>query len=132
MTLPDAPLLQRIVDLMDAQLSTERTIDAIAAKLGVDPLKVTDVAEHFGGLSLLAERRRLLGAYRMLCDVRETDTVSMIAHRCGFSSLPQFSRRFSSVFRTSASDLRRYGRSHLPSWAGAYQVEKLYSALIAS
>ncbi len=132
MTMPDAPLLQRIVDLIDAQLSMEPTIDAIAARLGVDPVKVTDVAEHFGGLPLLAERRRLLGAYRMLCDVRETDTVSMIAHRCGFDSLPHFSRRFSSVFHTSASDLRRFGRSHLPSWAGAYHVEKLYSALIAS
>ena len=85
-----------------------------------------------GGLALLAERRRLFAAYRLLCSPRETHTVEEIALRCGFSSLPQFSRRFRSAFHTSARDLRRFGRGRLPIWAGAYPVEQLYGSLIAS
>lgn len=128
---PDAPLLQRIIDRIDASLSNEPEIGALAAQLGIDQAEVAAVADHFGGLPLLAERRRLLGAYRLLCDPRETGTVLEIAQRCGFNSLPQFSRRFRSIFHTSASDLRRYGRGRLPRWAGAYHVEQLYGALAA-
>lgn len=132
MARPDAPLLQRINDFLDARLSAEPDAPAVAAALEVTPEDVAKVADHFGGLALLAERRRLLAAYRLLCDPGETATVELIAHRCGFSSVTGFSRRFSSVFRTSARDLRRHGRGHLPPWAGAYHVEHLYGAMLSS
>ena len=131
---PDPPLLQRMTDLIDAHLPGELDLEALAAALEVEIERVARVADHFGGLPLLAERRRLLRAYRLLCDPRETDTVLEIAQRCGFGSLPRFSRRFHSVFHTSARDLRRFGHGHgrLPGWAGAYHVEQLYGAMISS
>ena len=131
MAQPDAPLLQRIVDLIDEHLAEEPDVAAIAVRLGIDTHRIVDVVDRFGGLSQLVERRRLLGAYRLLRDPAESDTVSSIAYRCGFDSVPRFSRRFHAIFHTSANDLRRQGGGNLPQWAGAYHVERHYGALIA-
>ena len=126
-----ASLLQRLLDLIDTRLSADPDGEALAAALDTDVATVAAVAQPFGGLAVLVERRRLLAAYRLLSDPAQTATVQAIAHRCGFESLPQFSRRFRAVFETSARELRRRGRCRLPEWAGAYDVEQLYGPLIA-
>lgn len=128
----DRPILERILAQVDSRISEDIDIDDLAATLGMATAIVAAVVDRFGGLALVAERRRLLAAYRLLRDPAETATVGTIAHRCGFSSLPEFSRRFHSVFHTSASDLRRHGVGQLPRWAGAYHVERHYEPLLSA
>lgn len=127
-----APLLRRMCERLDAAPDQDFDLAELAVALGEPVAEVRRVADHFGGLHLLIERRRLLAAYRLLCDPAEAAPVSVIAERCGFADLPRFSRRFRDVFHTTASDLRRHHSGHLPRWAGAYHVEKNYGALIAS
>lgn len=126
------PLLLRIYALIDAEPAASLTARALAEALGVSLATLDRALARAGGLAPLVERRRLLAAYRLLSNPAETAAVSVIALRCGFADMPRFSRSFRSVFNTSASELRRHQRSHLPAWAGAYRVEQSYGALIAA
>ncbi len=126
-----APVLQRIVDHLDRRPAGDWTVALLADALSLSPAEVDGTVERFGGLDDLVERRRLLAAYRLLCDPAETAAVSVIAARCGFTDMPRFSRRFRAVFHTTATDLRLHHRGYLPEWAGAYHLEVSYGALRA-
>lgn len=125
------PHLQRIVDRIDRDLRGAHDPATLASALSLPANEVAATLARFGGLDELVERRRLLAAYRLLSDPAETAPISVIAARCGFADMPRFSRRFRSVFHTTASDLRLHHRAHLPVWAGAYHLEQCYGALIA-
>lgn len=125
------PLLLRICTAIDARPDAPVEEAALAAALAVTPAAIGEAVARMGGLAVVAERRRLLTAYRLLLDPAEAAMVSVIARRCGFTDMSAFSRRFREVFQTSARDLRRFHRGDLPRWAGAYVVEQDYHALKA-
>ena len=127
-----APLLQRISAYLDRATGESVGEEAIARGLGVEPGKIREAIQRLGGLESLAERRRLLAAYRMLLDPSEIAPISRIAQRCGFRDLPRFSRRFREVFSASATETRRQRVGRLPRWAGAYDVETHYAPMLSS
>lgn len=124
------PLLDRIAGWIDGDLAGPHDAGTLAATLSLPAGEVATTLARFGGIDELVERRRLLAAYRLLSDPAETAAISVIAARCGFTDMPHFSRRFRAVFHTTATDLRRHHRAHLPVWAGAYHLEQGYGALM--
>ena len=124
------PLFRRMCKLIDE--AADRTFNeaAVASALDAPLAEVRRTADRFGGLPLLIERRRLLAAYRLLCDPGVAEPVSAIADRCGFSDPSRFSRLFREVFQATPSDLRRFRVGRLPQWAGAYHVEKDYGTFL--
>jgi AraC-like DNA-binding protein len=125
-----APLLQLIGDLIDRRPGERLNPLRIARELDVSSDVVNEALRRMGGLAALSERRRLLSAYRLLSNPAVTTSVSQIAARCGFTDLPRFSRRFRDVFEASATEIRRQRVGRLPRWAGAYDIERNYAALI--
>lgn len=124
------PVLQRILDRIDRDPAGVHDMPGLANALALPAETVAATLARFGGFDMLVEQRRLLAAYRLLSDPAETDAISVIAARCGFTDMPRFSRRFRAVFHTTATDLRQHHRAHLPVWAGAYHLEQSYGALM--
>ncbi len=120
------PALHRILEQVDREPAAAWHACGLAKTLALPLPEVAATVDRFGGLDALVERRRLLAAYRMLCDPAETAPVSVIAVRCGLTDMPRFSRRFRAVFHTTATDLRHHHRARLPRWAGAYHLEESY------
>lgn len=128
----EGPLFRRLCELLDTSGNHRLDEAMIARALDVSLAELRRTADQFGGLTDLIERRRLLYAYRLLCDPEEVASVSTIAWRCGFADPARFSRRFRAVFHASPTDLRHFRRGRLPDWAGAYHIERNYRRLIAS
>lgn len=129
---PSAPLLRQVCEIIDANLIDAPDEVVIARCLDIPSAKVRDVLDRAGGIDELVERRRLLAAYRQLSDPAQSDRISDIAVRCGFASLPGFSRRFRQTFHCAPRDVRTQRLGRLPRWAGAYHVESHYGALLAA
>jgi AraC-like DNA-binding protein len=124
------PMLQRLFGRIDRQPGANWDIAALAAAVGGTVPTLCALLDRFGGVEAVVERRRLLAAYRMLCDPAENANISVIAARCGFTNMPRFSRQFHAAFRTSARDLRTHHRAELPTWAGAYHLDRAYAAIM--
>lgn len=125
----DMPLFRRVCDVIDEDPGRDLTESEVAEQLDVDVDLLLRTADRFGGWPLVVERRRLLSAYRLLCDPSEAAPVSSIAWRCGFDDVSRFHRRFRDVFHASPGRLRQYRYGHLPRWAGAYHIESQYDRL---
>ncbi|RYF40435.1 MAG: AraC family transcriptional regulator [Cytophagaceae bacterium] len=132
MLMASVPLFLRMCRLIDAQPDRNFDEAEIAVELHADMAAVRAVTMVCGSLDELVERRRLLAAYRLLCDPSEAAPIATIAWRCGFRSTSRFNRVFRDVFHATPKDLRRFRRANLPKWAGAYHVERKYGALISS
>lgn len=124
------PLLQRLFARIDRHPGATWDIAALAAAVGSTAPALSALLDRFGGVEAVVERRRLLAAYRMLSDPAENANISVIAARCGFTNMPRFSRQFHAAFRTSPRDLRTHHRAELPSWAGAYHLDRAYAAIL--
>lgn len=126
------PLMQRLFECIDHAPAAAWTVPMIAVSLGSTPALIEALLDRFGGMDALLERRRLLAAYRMLCNTTESASISVIAARCGFTNMPRFSRRFHATFRTSARDLRVHHRADLPEWAGGHHLDRAFAALMTA
>lgn len=125
------PMLQRLFGRIDRHPGATWDINALAAAVGGTIPALSALLDRFGGVEAVVERRRLLAAYRMLSDPAESANISVIAARCGFTDMPRFSRRFRAVFHTSPRDLRlHHHRAELPTWAGAYHLDRAYAAIL--
>lgn len=125
----DRALVHRISEVVDADPRIPHDAVTLADRVGASSQEIERHAARVGGVNRLVELRRLLAAYRRLCNPADTAPVGTIAWDSGFPDLSRFDRRFRDAFHASPSEIRKFRRGGLPTWAGAYHVEKDYAAL---
>ena len=114
-----AVAMQRLRRLIEAHLGdADLGPDFLCQHGGVSRATLYRLFEPFGGAGNYIRQRRLVRAYRMLCDPASSgERIRSVAARCGFNSQAIFSRALRRAYGMSPSDIRAgAGDGGAPAW----------------
>ena len=104
---PSESLAWRARRLIEAELgSQDLTPEAIAARLGTSRSALYRLFQAEDGVAAYVKSRRLAKARAMLSAPERADTISEVAHLCGFSDAQAFRRLFRRTFDRTPSEYR--------------------------
>jgi len=109
---PDATLIARAVEIIDADPSRPTSITGLAAKLKVEPAVLARAFRANAGCTVLAfvHARRMTRAQRLLCET--TESVGQIAARLGYFDQSHFTHTFRRSFGVTPGEYRRLVLRH--------------------
>lgn len=101
--------IQKVKILLEADLSKQWEVPELAQRLHISISQLYRKLEALTGMHTTEFVRyvRLINARQLLLDLPE-ETISAIAYQVGFTSPPEFNRRFKEVFQMTPSEWRKH------------------------